>query len=73
MTERDLSRFPTLDPARRVIPSQSRLDEAGRAICVYCEKRLRWNKGWGYDGVGIFCSMKCAATWGNIKASVGDD
>jgi len=68
-----LSKFPTIDPKVRRVPDESRLDDAGRAICVYCDKRLRWNTGWGYEGTGIFCSMKCAATWGNVKASAGDD
>lgn len=68
-----VSRYPTLDPAKRVIPQESRLDDEGRAICVWCDKRLRWNVGWGYEGMGIFCSMRCAATWGNIKASALSD
>lgn len=63
--------YPTLDPKIRAIPAEAELDAEGRAICVYCQKRLRWNVGWGFEGAGIFCSMRCAATWGNIKASAG--
>jgi hypothetical protein len=64
---------PTIDSSIKAIPSHSRVDEKGRAICVWCDKRLRWNMGWGYEGLGIFCSMKCAASWGNLKASAGSD
>lgn len=64
---------PLFDPKVRKVSNQSKLDAGGRPICVYCEKRLRWNVGYGYEGQGIFCSMKCAATWGNIKAAFGDD
>jgi hypothetical protein len=73
MSANRFAAYPTLDSRVRAIPPESRLDAVGRVICVYCDKRLRWNTGWGYDGAGIFCSMKCAATWGNIKASSGDE
>lgn len=69
----NLARYPTLDPKVKAVPQESRLDGDGRPICVYCEKRLRWNTGWGYEGAGVFCSMRCAATWGNFKASAGGD
>lgn len=69
----DLKRFPTLDPEVRAIPSNSRLDADGKPICVWCDKRLRFRIGWGYEGEGIFCRMKCAADWGNAKASALSD
>lgn len=69
----NISKHPTLDRNVRAIPSSSRIDDDGKPICVYCNKRLRWNTGWGYNGSGTFCSMKCAAEWGDIKASVMDD
>lgn len=65
--------YPTLDPVIRGVPPESRVDDTGRPICIYCDKRLRWNTGWGFEGTGIFCSMKCAATWGNIKAGAAGD
>lgn len=68
-----LSKYPTMDRNVRMVPCESRIDADGKPICVWCDKRLRWNTGWGYEGTGIFCSMKCAATWGNIKAGAGSD
>lgn len=69
----DLKNHPTIDPEQRIIPPNSRLDDAGRAICVWCNKRLRFKLGWGYEGEGIFCRMKCAADWGNTKAGALSD
>lgn len=53
---------------KRRIPDTSSLDDDGRAVCVFCRKRLRWYiNGWGYNGSGHFCNIKCAAEWGDIK------
>jgi hypothetical protein len=73
MTERGPAKYPTLDPNIRAVPTTSRLDGDGRPICVWCDKPLRWNTGWGYEGQGLFCSMRHAAEWANIKASAGCD
>lgn len=49
-------------------PSSSSLDAGGKPICVWCTKRLRWFlSGYGFQGSGHFCSMRCAAEWGDIK------
>jgi hypothetical protein len=57
--------MPTVE---RKVPSTASVDDAGRAICVFCQKHLRWYiNGWGYAGSGHFCNMKCAADWGDIK------
>ncbi len=52
----------------------SSLDAEGRPICCWCRKRLRWYlNGYGYNGSGHFCGMKCAAEWGDVKVeSTGD-
>jgi hypothetical protein len=66
-------------------PIESRLDDAGKPICVMCDKRLKaaarslwWNYGpavqnYGWQGNNVFCSQKCAAQWGIIKAAHGLD
>jgi hypothetical protein len=47
-------------------------------LCINCDKPMRsvpatmrgepgW-RGWGYGAQGLFCSMRCAADWGNAKA-----
>lgn len=69
----DLKKYPTLDPAVRAVPCNSRLDDNGRPVCVWCDKRMRFHFGWGYNGSGTFCSMKCAAEWGDTKASALSD
>lgn len=63
----DLKKYPTLDPAARAVPPTASVDAEGRPICVYCLKRLRFRIGWGYNGSGHFCNIKCAAEWGDIK------
>ncbi len=63
----DLTKYPTLDPAVRAVPDTSTIDRDGKPICVWCSKRLRFNCGWGFNGSGHFCGMKCAAAWGDIK------
>ncbi len=70
----DLKKYPTLDPAVRAVPSSSSVDDAGRPVCVYCEKRLRFHIGWGYNGSGHFCNVKCAAEWADQKViGTGED
>jgi hypothetical protein len=70
----DMSKYPTLDPAVRAVPSTSSIDSAGRPICVWCRKRLRFRVGWGYNGSGHFCNVRCAAEWGDTKVeSVSED
>ena len=64
---KDFKKYPTLDPAVRAVPSSSSVDSDGRPICVRCRKRLRFHFGWGYNGSGHFCNMKCAAEWGDVK------
>jgi hypothetical protein len=70
-----------------MIPSECRLDARGRPICVLgsCNKPLRkaarsafWRYGesvqpYGWLGNGMFCSERCAATWGVNKAYSGSD
>jgi hypothetical protein len=63
----DIKKYPTLDPAVRAVPATSSVDSNGRPICVWCYKRLRFRLGWGYNGSGHFCNMKCAAEWGDTK------
>lgn len=63
----DVSKYPTLDPAVRAVPPSSTVDDDGRPICIYCRKRLRFRLGWGYNGTGHFCNIKCAAEWGDNK------
>jgi hypothetical protein len=67
---------------KRVMPSEVHLDDAGRPICMYCDKPLRKATAsafWRYDasvvqlygwlGCCNFCSERCAARWGVVKAS----
>jgi hypothetical protein len=63
----DLKKYPTLDLAVRKVPPTSSVDADGKPICVWCRKRLRFRFGWGYNGSGHFCGMKCAAEWGDTK------
>ena len=46
-----------------------------RPLCVYCDKPQPLSvtmpdgrKFYGFQGSGFFCSMRCAAEWGNSKA-----
>jgi hypothetical protein len=63
----DWTKHPTLDPAVRAVPASSSIDAEGAPVCADCRKRLRFNFGWGYEGEGHFCSMKCAARWASDK------
>lgn len=59
--------MPVHGPQVSVAPTSS-LDEDGWPICVKCEKRLRCQfGGYGYNGSGHFCTMRCAAEWGDLK------
>lgn len=59
--------MPAVGPQLSVEPTSS-LNEQGWPICVQCQKRLRAQfGGYGYSGSGHFCSMRCAAEWGDMK------
>lgn len=60
-----MSKIDWTDRSR--IPSTSSRDAEGRPICVWCDKRLRFHMGYGYNGMGHFCGMRCAAEWGDRK------
>lgn len=64
---------PLFDPKIRKVASASSVDAEGRPVCAWCRKRLRWNTGYGYEGEGFFCNMKCAATWANLKVQGTSD
>jgi hypothetical protein len=50
------------------VPNTSSTNEAGWPICAKCEKKLRAQfGGYGFNGSGHFCSMRCAAEWADLK------
>lgn len=54
------------------VPPTASLDDMGRPICVQCLHRLRAQfGGYGYNGSGHFCSMRCAAEWADPQGRVG--
>jgi len=72
--------------ADKSIPAMTRLSDAGKPICVMCDKPLRpfsgrslWWKfsdavqSFGWQGNSIFCTQRCAAEWGITKAAQGTD
>lgn len=71
--------------AEKLAPSTARLDDKGWPICVTCGGLMRpcaksafWNysdavQPYGWKGNSIFCTQRCAAKWGIIKASTGLD
>jgi len=59
--------MPNTGPQNPVEPTSS-LDADGWPICVKCEKRLRAQfGGYGWNGNGHFCSIRCAAEWADLK------
>lgn len=59
--------MPALGPQLKV-PSTAEINDAGWPICARCQKRLRAQfGGYGYNGSGNFCSMRCAADWADTK------
>jgi hypothetical protein len=59
--------MPATGPQLLVAFSSS-TDEEGWPICVRCNKRLRAQfGGYGYNGNGHFCTIRCAAEWADLK------
>jgi hypothetical protein len=53
---------------RLSVPNTATTNGAGWPLCVKCQKRLRaMVGGYGYNGNGHFCSMRCAAEWADLK------
>ena len=53
--------------------SECEIDNDGYPICQMpnCRKRLRAQfGGYGYNGNGHFCSMRCAAEWADLKVQI---